>query len=172
MACTLETTTGGASANSYCSIADGDSYHETHLYADDWTDADSDQKCKALQSATRLLDQNYEWQGSPTNIDQALRWPRQGAYDADGNLLASDEIPIGIEQGTAELARLLIAGDRTAESDTAVQGITSVTAGDVAVTFNGSASTSRPIPDSVAAFVSQYGVKKGPSGGAVVMKRA
>lgn len=171
MACTIVATAGSASATSYATIAQGDTYHETHLYADDWVDAGDDEKCKALQMATRMLDQQYEWIGSVSSSDQALLWPRSGVVGPNGYLEANDEIPIRIVQATAELARQLIAGDRTVDSDIETQGIKSVNAGDVAVEFSG-AGVAKPIPDSVNAMVSCYGVKTGGSGGTVTLRRA
>ena len=46
MALTLikEDGTGRADANSYASVADGNAYHDGHLYASAWTGAGDDQK--------------------------------------------------------------------------------------------------------------------------------
>ncbi len=170
MACAITATAGSSTANSYATIAEGDTYHETHLYADDWANADSDTKCRALQTATRLLDNTYEWYGAPTDDAQSLLWPRSGVYGPNGYQEASDEIPTRIMQGTCELARILIAGDRTADSDADMQGLKRVKAGSVEVEFKGDART-KTIPDSVAAFVSFYGQKR-PSGGTVTLRRA
>jgi hypothetical protein len=169
MACTIVATAGSTSANSYITIADADTFFESHLYADDWNDADTTQKCQALQMATRLLDQWFEWAGSVTDGDQALLWPRSAVIGPDGYLEANDTIPVRIEQGTAELARNLIIKDRTADNETEAQGVKRVKAGSVEVEF-GSVSA-KPIPDSVMGYVSCYGVTRGRSGGAVTMGR-
>lgn len=168
MACAITATAGSTTANSYATIAEGDTYHETHLYADDWTDADNDTKCRALQMATRLLDQWYEWIGEVSDGEQSLLWPRVSVIGPDGYLEASDTIPVRIRDGTIELARQLIAGNRTADVDT--KGLRSVTAGSVSVTFTGSPTT-QVIPDAVAGFVSVYGTRRGASGGAVSLRR-
>ncbi len=57
---TVIITPGASNANSYCSRADGDAYHEAHLYASAWTGATADQKDAALFWATRLLDEKGE----------------------------------------------------------------------------------------------------------------
>ena len=88
MACTITATAGSSTANSYATIAEGTTYHETHLYATAWEDASDDERCRALQMATRLLDQGYEWLGSVTDGDQSLLWPRSGVTDVDGFLIA------------------------------------------------------------------------------------
>jgi hypothetical protein len=170
MACTISTTIGSASANSYCSIADADTYHETHLYPTDWTDADTDTKCRALQMATRLLDQHVTWQGSPVDATQALLWPRVGAVGTNGYAIASDTIPLLLEQATAELARQLITSNLTADNDATKQGLSSLTAGSVSMTFRGGTSTV-PLPDAVRAMVAPLGLVTG-SGGAVTLRRA
>lgn len=170
MACTIDTTVSGASANSYCSIADANSYHETHPYATTWEDADTDQKCRALQTATRLLDQWYEWAGVVSDSSQRLAWPRAGVTGPHGYLEASDAIPERVEQATAELARQLLDADRTADSDIESQGITSLKAGSVELAFSGTAKA-KVIPNAVAAFVGIYGKEASRSGGAVTILR-
>ncbi len=170
MACTIEATAGATDANSYAEIADGNTYAETHLYASAWTDTDDDTRCKALQMATRLLDQWWDWQGTMSSSDQALRWPRAGVTDIDGNLVASDEIPLGILYGTIEYAFTLISSNVTAESES--RGLKSVKAGSVELEFAVATPTIQVMPDAVSAYVSQYGTKRGASGGgAVSMQR-
>lgn len=169
MACAIDSTVGGASANSYSSIAAGDSYHETHLYGDDWNDADTDTKCRALQMASRLLDQWYEWHGAPVSNTQALLWPRIGVTGPNGYLVASNAIPTRIVQATAELARQLIAGDRTADSDTEAKGIKAMSVGSISMEFRSVAA--KAIPDAVHGFVWPFGTKRGAGGGAVTVLR-
>lgn len=170
MACTIDDEVGGVDANSYCSIENGDAYHETHLYATDWEDAGDDDKCKALQMATRLLDSWFDWYGSVSSGTQRLLWPRINVTAPNGYPQASDEIPERIVQGTAELARQLIAGDRTADSETEVNGLTELTAGSVSMKFKSTAS--KPIPDAVMSLVSVFGTLKSRSGsGAVKVNR-
>lgn len=171
MACTIEATAGAEDANSYATIAEGDAYHETHLYASAWEDTDDTTRCKALQMATRLLDQWWEWYGSVTDGDQALLWPRVGVVDADGFLLASDAIPPRIRDGCIELARSLIERNITAESDS--RGLKMIKAGSVELEFAVATPTVQPMPDAVTSFVSIYGTKRSASGsGAVTLGRA
>lgn len=169
MACTITATAGSSTANSYITVADADTYFETHLYASDWTDADTDQKCQALQMATRLLDQWFDWTGFVASSEQALLWPRSGVIGPNGYLEADDEIPVRIEQATAELGKSLIVKDRTADNDTEAQGVKRVKAGSVEVEFG--AVTNKTIPDAVMALVSCYGTLRSKSGGAVTVRR-
>lgn len=172
MSCDIVATAGSATATAYTTIADASAYFSGRLYTETWDDADEADQCKALKQATKMLDWNYEWNGSTASSDQALLWPRAGVTGPDGFLEASDEIPVRIAEGTAELAMALLAADRTAESEEAVKGISQVTAGSVSVSFRGGAAISRPIPDNVHQIVGFYGTKKTGGAGAVTLRRA
>jgi hypothetical protein len=76
--------TGKVDANAYASVADGDAYHEAHLYASAWTAATTGYKEKALVFATRLIDAECHFNGVRAHETQALQWPREGCHDPDG----------------------------------------------------------------------------------------
>ena len=133
---TLIATPGAVNANSYATVAEADTYHETHLYMSVWENADTDQKTIALIWATRLLDEQNDWIGEKASAAQALRWPRSYAEDADGYPIDAATIPNGIKNATAELARHLLVKDRLQEMDENVAGLKSVEAGSVAVEFS------------------------------------
>lgn len=152
MALVLDATVGGSSANSYCTRAEGDTYHEAHLYATAWTGATSGNKDAALVWATRMLDEQIEWAGEKTTVEQALRWPRGGAYDRDGIEIDSDIIPAFLKNATAELARYLLSSDRPSALDSAMSGIESVEVGSVKVKFDKMDRIST-LPDSVMAMI-------------------
>jgi hypothetical protein len=140
----IDTTVGGASANSYVSLADALAYHQDSLYGFGWVDASVEQQTRALISATRLLDETFEFVGVATTATQALKWPRFGVYDQGGNtfgvvgingyLVSSSEIPQRLQRATAELAKWLLASDRSAEPSDA-EGIKRLVAGPVQVEF-------------------------------------
>lgn len=128
MALTLvkETGVGASDANSYASLADGDSYHEGHLYASAWTGATTGQKEAALVMATRLIDGAYQFGGFKANLSQALQWPRQRCIDPDlgqdrftvlqnnrGPYFDDDSIPQALVNAVCETARELIKADTT-----------------------------------------------------------
>src|SRR4051812_4817181 len=75
--------TGKVDANSYASAADGDGYHDGHLYATDWTGATLQKKEAALVMATRVIDSMYSFHGYRAQEGQALQWPRVWARDPD-----------------------------------------------------------------------------------------
>ena len=194
MATTLDATVGGASANSYATLAQASAYVDTLVPSttqDTWLDAGDEDQARALIMATRLLDSWYDWNGSVTSLSQALLWPRRGVlrpgvsegqvtsgasnpwHTPFGTLLPEDEIPELLLDAVSELARQLLAGDRTADSDTETQGIESLKAGSIELAFRAGV-TAKVIPDAVASFLNALGRIKGRygSGGAVDMRRA
>jgi hypothetical protein len=121
---------GKVDANSYADVAEGDAYHEAHLYATDWTGASSGTKTAALVFATRLIDAHYQFRGFKAHDTQALQWPREFARDDDalhvsgiGRLMSrsgyfnSDIVPKLLRDATIETARELIKEDRTEAPD-------------------------------------------------------
>ena len=123
MALTLvkEDGTGKADANAYASVADGDAYHEGHLYASAWTAASADQKAAALVMATRLVDSVIQFHGVKASGAQALQWPREDCPDPDANadvvgqrVVLSTVVPNAVVDATCETARALLIEDRTA----------------------------------------------------------
>ncbi|HMP82705.1 MAG TPA: hypothetical protein PKA41_08400 [Verrucomicrobiota bacterium] len=120
MALTLikEDGTGKNDANSYATAADGDAYHEGHLYASAWTAASSGQKEAALVMASRLIDGQYQFGGVKVTDTQGLQWPRAACFDPDdgvnGGTLPETVVPKAVVQATCEMARELLIVDRTA----------------------------------------------------------
>jgi hypothetical protein len=49
-----------------------------------------------------------DWDGEKTSDDQAMEWPRTGAYTKSGSEYASDVIPIPVKFATFELAYYLL----------------------------------------------------------------
>ena len=117
MALTLikEDGTGKADANSYADVADGNAYHDGHLYATAWTAATADQKAVALVMASRLIDAEYQFGGTRSVASQALQWPREDCPDPDaGDMVAETMVPKAVVEAACELARELLIADRTA----------------------------------------------------------
>lgn len=76
--------TGIATANSYASQAEGDSFHEQNFHtAAGWAALTSDQKDQSLITATRVIDQQWRWNGFKATSSQALQWPRAECPDPD-----------------------------------------------------------------------------------------
>jgi hypothetical protein len=112
VAITLDPTVGGASANSYGSFAEAQSYFATRLGAGAWTNApDDDTRKAALITATRNIDANI-FRGTRLTGDQILAFPRAGLWRG-GLALPTDRNPDFVKQAEFEeaLALLEAAGD-------------------------------------------------------------
>jgi hypothetical protein len=168
MALVLDATVGGVASNTYLLRAEADVYFESRLYATPWTGATSANKDIALVWATRLLDRSVEWNGYVTSQQQALRWPRAYAFDADQVLIPSDVIPNKVKEATAELAMWLLQKDRTAE--TGREGIRSMSVGKISFEFD-KLDTPPTIPDAVYQLIASLGELKEVSSGGVGVAR-
>ena len=107
MALIVEDGTGLETAESYLSVADADTYVSKYVFATTTCDAAIEAaKEKALRLATQYLDNEYKnrWKGDRTSEEQALAWPRAWAYDEDGYLVLSDELPQALKNACAEMA--------------------------------------------------------------------
>ena len=122
--------TGKPDANTYALAADGDAYHDGHLYSSAWTGATLGNKEKALVMATRLIDAQFQFNGFKRLTTQSLQWPRRECRDPDsevgviasfslsrGPYLDETKVPPVVVNGTAELARELLKADRTDDPD-------------------------------------------------------
>lgn len=120
MAATIDATTGGATANSYLTIAAADTIADTLLGTLAWSSATTDQKTRALITATRGLD-TLNWIGSRTSTTQALDWPRTDA-SCDGLDYADNAIPAPIQNATFDLANALLSDSTLLQSPTGSTG--------------------------------------------------
>ena len=115
MALTLiqEDGTGKVDANAYASVAEGDAYHDGHLYKADWGLADVDKKATALVMATRVIDAEYQFGGIRATLSQALQWPRSDCRDPDGGMASFGDANAarvaarGIVPGVGDTIRLI-----------------------------------------------------------------
>ncbi len=106
MAFTQETGTGAAGSNAYGNENGADTYHEDRNNTD-WTGDTSGQKEAALIRASAAIDAQYRSQfpGYKRNArSQAMEWPRIGAVDVNGYVIAIDAIPQEIINAVYEAA--------------------------------------------------------------------
>jgi len=150
----LDATISGASADSYITVADADTYHGDNLNVTDWVDATTANKEKALKMATRLLDERIDWIGSKNTDAQALRFPRSSLVNPDGYTVSSTLIPDIIGNATAEFAKYLLAADRTGDADG--KGLIDTSVGSISVTFDKS-DTADVLPDIVREMLRGWG---------------
>jgi len=121
-----ETGAGLVDANSYADVADGNAYHDGHLYASAWTGATDNQKAVALVMASRLIDAEFQFNGTRTNAVQGMQWPRAKCPEPDAihvplqallpipsDYVRYDSVPKAVVQAACEMARELLIADRT-----------------------------------------------------------
>ena len=164
----VKSTPNGSDSNSFISLDDYAAYHLTRLPLDPPVVTAGDVAARNVIMATRVLsamavarkslrwDRNGKpywytsksWSGSIATETQALAWGRIGMYDRLGRSIPSDSIPQELKDATAELAGQLGNSDRTLDNDISAQGITSIKAGSVALTFKDMIE-SHVLPDAV-----------------------
>ena len=105
MAATIVATLKSATANSYVTLAEANTYFETVPDSTTWDNKTDDQKNRALISATRWID-TFVFYGDRCDDGQALKFPRNN-YQVDGVELACSKIPNPIKYAQYELARAL-----------------------------------------------------------------
>jgi len=118
--------TGKPDANAYADLTDANAYFDGHLYAAAWTAATDAQKSVALVMASRLIDAEYQFNGTRTNAMQGLQWPRAKCPEPDNvhvpisvllpipyDYVQYDQVPKAVIQATCEMARELLITDRT-----------------------------------------------------------
>ncbi len=140
MPATLIATVGSDQANSYVSVSDADAYFANRTGTDKWDAASDDQKAQALIMATWRIDQEqfvgipvHPLNGTISDQNQALRWPRYAALDDEGWEYHFDVVPQRVQNATCELA-LEILGGGTSLTDTGMEGFADVKLGTLSVT--------------------------------------
>ncbi len=105
MALVVEDGTGKADAESYLSAADATTYLTAVGSAAAWG-VDAALQEAALRRATQYIDGEYgrRFYGYRATQNQALQWPRWDAYDADGYLIPTGQVPTALKHATAEAA--------------------------------------------------------------------
>ena len=140
MTATIDATVGGTSANSYVTLASANTYFETVPDSSDWTNKTTDERNRALISATRWID-TLSFYGDRCSTTQALRWPRNN-YSVDGVDLSCSLIPVPIQVATYELARALANDTNAIIGSTGTTGLyDQVELGDLKVKYSKTSQT-------------------------------
>ena len=145
---TLIATVGAATANSYVTVDTTATYLNERLNVSAWdtvVTAAVGGPERALIMATRRID-DEEFRGQPvsplTDVEvsdgtttQALKWPRFSTFDDAGWAYDDDEIPLGVQRATMELAlHYLNEGTSDALADTGLKGFRNVKVGSLDIT--------------------------------------
>lgn len=104
----IDASVGGASANSFLTLAEAQTYMDARLNGSLWDAADTDDQNRALVEATRELS-HFCWCGTRVTTTQSLAWPRQWVVNPDTPAFAwayydTTVIPQRVKDATAELA--------------------------------------------------------------------
>jgi len=106
MAATIIATVGAADANSYITLAEAQAYADGDIDAAEWDNSTTDQKTRALITATRNLDL-VGFVGVRSTTTQALAWPRKD-FTTSEKTYEDDEVPSEIKVATWELVKALL----------------------------------------------------------------
>ena len=133
----ISATIAGATSNSYVTLAETEAYFAARLHAEAWETATDADKEKALLTSCRHLEacrirvsrKPFDLSGvtydplAPSDIDQALSFPRKKDKDAAGNFA----IPKAIKEAQCEEALAVLAHGQEQERRRALQaaGVTS-----------------------------------------------
>ena len=85
MAVSIDATAGGASANSYITLTEANTFVEAMISSSDvskWTTGNDDSRNRALAAAAQRLDRE-RFLGARATDTQALQWPRTGVRKPD-----------------------------------------------------------------------------------------
>lgn len=144
----LDSTVGGAAANSFVSIDEADTYLDNRLNTSAWTAASDDDKARGLIDASRDLSAlEPQLQGYRTDSTQALCWPRRYVINRKAPIntpigisgfpeYADDSIPVDWKSATIELAfEYVSAGDPSGAALDTDQAILEETVGPITTRY-------------------------------------
>ena len=135
MAATITATLSSATANSYVTLAEANTYFETVPDSTTWDNKSDDQKNRSLIAATRWID-SFVFFGDRCDHGQALKFPRNN-YQVDDVELACSAIPNNIKYAQYELARALANDTDAMTGNVGTNGnIAEAKLGDLAVKYN------------------------------------
>ena len=135
MAATITATLSSATANSYVTLAEANTYFETVPDSSTWTNKTDDQKNRSLISATRWID-SLVFYGDRCDNGQALKFPRNN-YEVDDVELNCSLIPNNIKYAQNELAKALANDTDAMTGNTGTDGnFSEVKLGDIEVKYN------------------------------------
>jgi len=132
-------TVGAANANSFQTVAEVDAYFVNRVPVasrEEWTDADSEDKDAAVIMATIQMTALICWASYPTNLTQALPFPRTSLLAKNElEYVPNDVIPQEIKNAHAEFSRYLLLDERLDDSDVIKLGLQKVKAGPIDIQF-------------------------------------
>ncbi len=135
MPITLVATPGAVNANSFATVDEYRAYWTAHLYNTLQLAADDEGVKAALITVGKGLNDLLQWTGGATDDVQAMTWPRKGMTTRNGFAIPQDTIPQELKNSQCEWAGQYVASDLFQTNAALQQGIASVRAGPVSVTY-------------------------------------
>lgn len=134
----LDATIGGASADTYGTLAEADAYFAARQTGN-WDGSDASKEM-ALRRAATYLDNVYRgaWKGTKATSTQIRAWPRVNVVDVDGYGILGAVIPTELKYAQFEAANLIAGG--TDLEGTVGRATKSETVGPLSVTYMDGAS--------------------------------
>lgn len=120
-----------------------------------WAAASSDNRARALVTATRFLDRQ-RWAGAKAVDGQDLAWPRSGVVYVDGTEVDDSAIPVEVDAACYELAALMLSDAAAAQASGSGSKVQSASAGPASVSFFGPTAPKALPSDIVAQLVGQF----------------
>jgi hypothetical protein len=149
MAFIVETGLGVEGANVYCTVEFADGFNASQIDGQNWVDVDLPDKQIRLMTASRLIDNSFDFHGRRVSRFQGLEFPRWGLRDRDGFLIPAAPLPNFIKCATAELARVLgeradagVSATGTPAAASAAGTVEKIVVGPIELTMAGQSSTS------------------------------
>lgn len=129
---TIDATVAGSASNSYITLADADAYFANLLGGSDWAAFTSDQRQRALISATLVIERlQLRGKQYDRTTPQALHFPRIGEY----------EIPAAIQRAQCEQALWMLQQQAEPElfdrAALRAQGVTSMSLDGLSESYGG-----------------------------------
>jgi hypothetical protein len=113
---------GSSTANSYISVVEADVFFNSSVANTAWPASETSKEASLIE-ATRILDSQFKWVGSIASVEQALRWPRKDAYDADDRELSVLAIPKLVKDATCNLAYFLLQNGGLNQTQSDLKGL-------------------------------------------------
>ncbi len=136
----LVDTVGGSTSNTYADLAWYKAYLSTRRPLPSWLsqalsgDLDDELEIDLIQ-ATRLLDNQFNWNGTPADSVQVLSFPRLGLINRNGVPILGTVNPVEIKNAQSEYAVILHDKDLLSSNEAEDKGVKKVKAGSVEVEF-------------------------------------
>lgn len=135
----VETGVGLATAETYTTIAEADTFIQSHSNRKSWFNKTEAEKVNILIQATKLLDRRFRFFGVEFNNPvQALAWPRTKNYSRRGEEIAGGVIPPELKEATALVALSLSIDPDIDDPITDTAKVKSWSTDGLSLTFEGS----------------------------------